>query len=507
MIDSDKVKNFEKNFLNSKSKEQLNKEGQFFTPRELSEQITKLTMKYFNLDRKIKFLEPSIGTGSFYQAFKSVVDPEFIDTAVGIEKDFGLYSFLKDLFIEDNLEILNQDFLNTSEFNEKFNLLIGNPPYTRHQHLTSEQKAYLKNKVRETLGLNVSGYAGLYIYFILLAHSYLEYNALASWLIPTEFMSVNYGIVLKKYLLEKVTLKQIHIFKSENMQFDNALVTSSIIIYRNELPMKNHKIKITYGCNIDNPEKEIFVSINDLQSEDKWNNLIKDYNGESIKDKVTIGDLFDIKRGIATGNNELFVISENTALELGLTKEFYRYLIPASKKIKSEIIYADQNGKPITDEELVLINTNLPMEELKYKNRNLYDYFKTAESEGKNKTYLLSKRNPWYRQENREVPLFICTYMGRNKKNSDKPFNIYLNLSQAIVTNNYLMMYPKGKLKEIIEKYSESSLELLKILNSVHQNSYDIHGREYGGGLKKIEPKEFKNIPVEGINDFIKKYS
>ena len=66
--------------------------------------------------------------------------------------------------------------------------------------------------------MKISGLAGLYCYFIALSHGWLKADGVASWLIPSEFMDVNYGKAVKNYLLNEVTLLQIHRFDPNNIK-------------------------------------------------------------------------------------------------------------------------------------------------------------------------------------------------------------------------------------------------------------------------------------------------
>ena len=83
-----------------------------------------------------------------------------------------------------------------------------------------------------SLNMDISGLAGLYCYFLLLCHDWMEERGLAVWLIPSEFMDVNYGAALRRYLTERVTLLHIHRFCPTDVQFTDALVSSAVVVFR-----------------------------------------------------------------------------------------------------------------------------------------------------------------------------------------------------------------------------------------------------------------------------------
>lgn len=80
---------------------------------------------------------------------------------------------------------------------EKVNLILANPPYVR-QHYISNKLELVGGKVLDKTGIKLSGLSGLYIYFILLSHDWLEDGGIACWLIPSEFLDVNYGEKTKR---------------------------------------------------------------------------------------------------------------------------------------------------------------------------------------------------------------------------------------------------------------------------------------------------------------------
>ena len=71
---------------------------------------------------------------------------------------------------------------------------------------------------------------------MLLGHLWLAENGLAVWLIPSEFMDVNYGDEVKRYMLDHVALMQIHRFCPSDVQFEDALVSSAVVVFEKRKP-------------------------------------------------------------------------------------------------------------------------------------------------------------------------------------------------------------------------------------------------------------------------------
>ena len=102
--------------------------------------------------------------------------------------------------------------------------------------------------------------SGLYCYFLLIAHDWLADDGLAVWLIPSEFMDVNYGEAVKRYLTERVCLLQIHRFCPSDVQFDDALVSSAIVVFEKRKPKPDHKAVFSFGGTLAEPAKSESVS-------------------------------------------------------------------------------------------------------------------------------------------------------------------------------------------------------------------------------------------------------
>ncbi len=480
----------------SKCIEERRKLGQFATPFELAKEIVSYGLALLN-DNEISFLEPALGTGSFYSALLSEITKfaKYIKSAVGIELDDKYYSVAHELWGDSNINLVNTDFTAAKSVGIA-NFLISNPPYVRHHYIGKEQKSRLAESIKNETSLSISGLAGLYCYFILLAHKWLAPNAICGWLIPSEFMDVNYGSVLKQYLLNNVHLLRIHRYNPEECKFDDALVSSCVVWFKNEIVLDNYDVEFSYGGTHDNPVISRKVDKISLEKYRKWTHFPEKANGNVQCEKkyiVTLGDYFNIKRGLATGDNDFFILTKEQIIALGLDMTFFTPILPSPRYLKSNEVFCDSKGYPQLDPQYFLLNCTLPEDELKVNHPSIWNYLNSGKETTAQK-YLCKNRKVWYFQENRAVTPFLCSYMGRGKDNNSAPFRFILNHANAIATNSYLMLYPKTSLKEAISQSPDILHRVWDVLTNITVNDLEREGRVYGGGLKKIEPRELSNV-------------
>ncbi len=490
---------FQSDFDSRKSKEDRNRLGQYATPNKFAKEILSETKKYLPDNREITFMDPALGSGSFYSAFLSEFENKASYNNYGIEIDSELSEYAKSNYGELGLNVINEDFTNTNAKEiSKVDLLVSNPPYSRHHHITTEIKAKITSWVKAKYGIKVSKLSGLHCYFMYLAQQYLKENGIAVWLIPSEFLDVNFGKSLKQYLQQEVQLLRIHRFSPEDLKFNDALVSSLIVWYKNCKSKENAKINFTSGPDISHPTLHNKIKIAELNPNYKWSNHFREYDtSNDQKNKAAIKDLFTIKRGIASGNNKFFILSASEIQKKKMPLKYFRPILPPPKGIESNIIKSDENGNPILDDQLFLLDTDLPIHQIKEESQELYDYLLSGIDAKVNEGYLCKNRKLWYSQEQRESPLYVCNYIGRNNKTA--PFRFLLNESKAITTNSFLGLYPKPILKRLNVDFKN----LLIQLNSICTEELIAKGRSYGGGMYKLEPKELANVELVLENEIL----
>jgi adenine-specific DNA-methyltransferase len=478
--------------------------GQYATPSALAASMAKYAWGLFSEGESVRFIDPAIGTGSFFSALLATTPTERDFAAAGVELDGAFVDAAASLWGKTQLRVTQGDFTKQPipSPSERFNLILTNPPYVRHHHLNSVDKRRLQERVSSEMGIKISGLAGLYAYFMLLADAWLSDGGFGIWLIPSEFMDVNYGRAVKEYLAERVSLLQIHRFLPADVQFDDALVSSAIVVFQKVKPPHGHHVRLSLGGPLESPTTSQNVPMTDLAASRKWTAFQKASHCHPTEEGLRLRHLFTIKRGIATGDNSFFMLPRSRAMELGIPDECLKPILPSPRYMHDSIVEADADGYPQVHEPLALIDCPYPGADVESRFPAFWAYLKQGADRGVNRRYITSRRDPWYSQEQRDPPPFLCSYMGR-ERNGRKPFRFFLNRSKAITANVYLLLYPKPSLAALLKSSPGLDLMVLEALQRVTTEAFIAEGRVYGGGLYKMEPAELGFLPAGELTDML----
>lgn len=461
-------------YNSSHSQLERNIKGQFATPFELAVSITRDALS--RIDNPQTFLEPSCGTGAFVSAMRKCNSKLQI---TGIEKDTAVFEIADSLWTDESTHLENKDFFDFAPDAGRYDLLVTNPPYSRHHHLGADEKTRYGLVAEQLSGHHLSQLAGLHAYFILAGTALLNPGGIASWLVPSELFSVNYGKTVRDYITHDVTIERIHFFDNNDLQFDDALVSSCVLVLRKRPTHRNDSALITQG-DFSTPNQTEKIAISELLRIEKWQHFFSRHDNAAT---TRIGDFFTVKRGLSTGAESFYAKKRTEWWGLGIDDEWLTPVLPAPRFMRDTVIYADETGWP-TEHQRALLNIphSTDEEDLPKAVRN---YLDTCPDKVRN-SYTAKHRKKWYAIEQREPAPIVCTYMSRSDK---QPFRFIRNKSKAVVTTAYLCLYPNREL-------ADSELdELCVALNSIAPVTLINSGREYGGGLRKLEPKELLSVP------------
>ncbi len=160
----------------------IKKMGQVFTPLFIVDEIISL------IKNKGKILEPSAGDG----AFSNVINSK------------KLVSLEIDKYFANKNDFINIDFFNYSEKN-KFDTIIGNPPYVRYQDIDKSTKSFLNNQYKEIF----DNRSNLYLFFIFKSMLHLKKHGEIVFITPRDFLKATSSIKLNKFIYEQGTITDI----------------------------------------------------------------------------------------------------------------------------------------------------------------------------------------------------------------------------------------------------------------------------------------------------------
>jgi adenine-specific DNA-methyltransferase len=231
--------------------------GQVFTPIDIVNKMTSM------IKNGMRILEPSCGDGAFLEVLENLYK-----NVIGIEFD-GHHC---------PPNALNMDFFDYS-VDEKFDTIIGNPPYVSGKKIIKETIDKISSK------LITHGKSNLYLYFIEKCINHLTENGEIIFITPREFIKNTSSCKLNNFLYEKGTITHWYEFGDEVI-FKG--YSPSVVIFRFE---KNNFSRKT----ITNDGEKNFINSNG-----QLLFLDKELKGKKL------GDLFLVKVGGVSGMDQIF---------------------------------------------------------------------------------------------------------------------------------------------------------------------------------------------------------
>uniref|UniRef100_UPI004047412A HsdM family class I SAM-dependent methyltransferase n=1 Tax=Mariniflexile sp. TaxID=1979402 RepID=UPI004047412A len=219
----------------------------------------------------------------------------------------SLFGLLYNEKIEDSdFNIYHQDSLK-ADWGNKFEVIVGNPPYVKYQDLSDENRKYL---IRHWKTIE-NGTFNLYFAFFELGHKLLEMDGRLGYITPNNYFTSLAGLSLRQYFLQNKCLTRVIDFSHKKV-FDAQTYTAiSFVNKKVNEEILYDKIKNEQACD------DFLISANGSPNQiknlnvKKWR-LLKTKEQENIRIIENIGtpikQLFNIAVGIATLKDEVFFV-------------------------------------------------------------------------------------------------------------------------------------------------------------------------------------------------------
>ena len=437
-----------------------NKFGQYFTPKVVAEFMIEMA----SISKDSKILEPSCGQGVFLEILK--------------QKGFNnLTAFEIDQELANEFNCVKYESFISAKIDEKFDLIIGNPPYIRWKNLESELKQELSNNPIWNKYFNsLCDY--LYI-FILKSIELLKDNGELIFICPEYWMNTTHSISLRNYMVQNGYFEEIYHF-NETPIFDN--VTVSIIIFKfvkskekkDKIDVSkfyaNQKITAETLYNLKNKiqfKDAAFLSVSQFKLNERWllqsdevrqelqiletNCLKKNQNtllnlfDEDKQEFHTIGEFCDIGNGLVSGLDKAFQVNGHVLTENELNATI-------------NVVKA-KNLKPFVTDNItkyIYIKEGLEEENFKEDYPNFYIHFQKYKSDLDKRYQYNRKINYWewvflrnfnlFRKEEKRI--FVpCKERISNKNH----FRFALVDEDVFPTQDVTAIFKKSTTKESIE--------------------------------------------------------
>ncbi|QOS77067.1 N-6 DNA methylase [Paenibacillus sp. JNUCC31] len=476
--------------------EHKKKNGVYYTPDSLANFV--INHLYFNFlenKKKINVLEPSCGDGIFINAIvnsKTEKKQKLNITAVELDElEIGKISQeMSDKVGTDiNITFHNRDYLEFQVLNkDKYDLIIGNPPYISHKHLTEHQIS-LSNEVLTKAKVSPPRTKNLWISFLISSVLSLTNNGTICFILPSELLQVKHSLSIRDFLFKH--FNYIEIFTFGEIVFEGIEQDTIIFIGSNSKGKRGFKYS-----NIDNLKDLNIDVINesenlaDIQISEKWTSLILTNSHidklTAMKERVYPLDFYcSSGAGIVTAANKSFIVDDNLVEKYKL-EEFKLPIIQKSSQIKNLINFTKNDFE-------VIQHSGKPTNLLLFKDQD-YELF-TPESklyldllvkDKVHQRYKCTKRNRWY------VVPSVWKSDGFFFKRSFLHPKIIVNDAEVLVTDTAYRITMK-------EGYDIKSLAF-SFYNSLTLVFTELFGRYYGGGVLELTPNEFKKVPIPYVN-------
>jgi len=471
------ISDLEAQLLIGRSRPERQQLGQFFTPETLAAHIVELALQ----GNPRTLLDPAVGAGRLLQDLPEalgVFGMDVDDLAVGLAKQS----------LGDKVNLAIADFLDHESWpfeHETFDAIVANPPYVRHHRLTAAQKAR-RLGLNKSLGIELSGFADYYVYFFCEALRRLNDGGRLVFVTPSLFLDARYGEALKSLLMRDGTIEQVVVFDRNRGVFDEARTAAAITVVRKGTHKAAGQVAFTeahFNGHVE-PGLTKSISVADLDPGTPWSLHLPSRATRTLdRETVAVGEILRLRRGLATGSNGFFCLTDAQRREHGIPDAYLRPVLTSAKHISvGEFSDLDWATRLENGDRVWLLWCRSPVE--KIRSKRVREYLASGEASGVHLRTMCkaSASRPWYAVENVEVPDYLFTYM------SKKPLRFVRNSSGARALTALLC----GWLRPGVDAgWAHGVLTSHEASQALTQAAQDL-----GAGLRKIEPRRLADVAL-----------
>lgn len=460
--------------------------GSFYTPKIIADFLVDyLATKLKGTDLSV--LEPSVGDGSFiHSIFKHKKFLGKIGSITAIEKEAVELEKVRAITDSTRLQTINSDFLDFQNGNEdKFSVVLGNPPYFKKNLLSAEQIALCEDIHKLYPALSNNKIKNIWTAFLVRCINFVNEDGILAFVLPSELLQVKFAAELRTLILSE--FERVEIFTFNELLFKDCKGQDTLLLIGERKAIK----KGVYYCTIeklaDLAEKKFTLAQNVNIRESKWthHHLATDEIEllEKLKKQLeTANHYCTSKAGIVTAANDYFIVDTKTVREYSLER-FIKPIIQKGSFVNGSVILSEADFDSLVTQDkptylIALDKTSIINEE-----DRIHSYFRKGVEKDIHTRYKTSIREKWY-----QVPNIGTAPEAFFFKRCNEYPKLIKNEANVLATDSAYTISMNGD-------YEIESL-IYSFYNSLTLSFAELNGRYYGGGVLELTPNEFKSLPI-----------
>ncbi|MES2618112.1 MAG: N-6 DNA methylase [Bacteroidota bacterium] len=464
--------------------------GSFYTPKIIADFLVDYLSNKLMGDN-LTVLEPSAGDGVFIQSiYNQQLLLKKIKKVVAVEREGEELNKVRAITLSESLQTIHSDFLDFQNGNnQKFDLVIGNPPYIKKNLLEEKQISICESIHKIFPDLSENKMKNIWTAFLVRSINFVNEKGVLAFVLPSELLQVKFASELRALILKE--FERVEIFTFNELLFKDCKGQDTLLL----IGERKSKNKGVYYCNIDKvsslEEKKIDLAQNVNIRESKWthHHLTTDEIEllEKVKKQLQIINYYcSSKAGIVTAANNYFIVDAKTVKEYSLTK-YVKEIIQKGSFVNGSVILTEAEFESLVNQSkptfLIALNKATKIKS----NERLFQYLEKGLSLKINERYKTSIRDKWY-----EVPNIGTAPEAFFFKRCNEYPKLIKNDANVLATDSAYKIGMK-------DSFNIDNL-IYSFYNSLTLAFAELNGRYYGGGVLELTPNEFKNLPIPYLN-------
>ncbi len=377
------------------------------------------------------------------------------------------------------------DFL-ASAPTERYDAVIGNPPFVRYQSFTGESRAAAKRAALRA-GVTLSSLASSWAAFVVHAALHLKPGGRLGLVLPAEMLSVNYAAAVREFLMAQFARVRLVLF-TERL-FPGVMEDVVLVLAEGRGAGPSDHCELLHSRNGEGLAQLVEADVRRWAptADQRWSAALLDRAAEPIyhrllasPDVAPLHTWGETTLGMVTGNNAFFTLTSAQVTHRRLASaDLVRLSPPGSRHLRHlELTAATLDSLDRADRPTWLFR---PSGEPSAAGQR---YIKEGRARGVDQAYKCRVRTPWWRVPYLRPADLLLTYM-----NADTA-RLCHNAAGVHHLNSVHGVYLREPCRELGLVLPLAALNTLSVLGA------ELVGRSYGGGVLKVEPREADRWPM-----------